>query len=266
MFLNVFESNGSLENIDAVFERDDAQFAIVQSDVLSFINTSKDRKLERIARKIKMLFPLYNEEVHLLAKKDIRSIYDLQDKVVAVGVPGSGTHLTSHLIFQATDVWPLKKQPLPSEKALDALKSGKVDAMFYVSGYPVKLFSDMSDESDYHLVPIKDKDLSGFYETSSIPMNTYTWQKNKVDTVAVKSVLMSYDSQNKYCNSAKKMTKTVYENMNWLIQNGHPKWTDVDMYYDLTRWERHECVASIFKNSKSLQQNQLQRVLKDLGK
>jgi len=181
-------------------------------------------------------------------------------------VPGSGTHLASHLIFQALDIWPLKKQTLPSEDALTALQSGKVDAMFYVSGYPVKLLSNMDDKSEYHLVPINDKDLNGFYEPSSIPANTYAWQKRQVDTIAVKALLMSYDAQDTHCDNAKKMTQTVYDNREWLISNGHPKWNNVDMDYDLSRWERYKCVTSIFKSDTSLQQSDLQRVLKDLGK
>lgn len=249
--LKVYTSKGSLDNIDSVVEKDHIQFGIVQSDVLNFIKDSKDRKIERIANNIKNLFPLYNEEIHILAKKDIKSIQDLHGKVVSIGPSGSGTHLTSHLILKKIGVWPLKKIAFSAENALAALKAGSIDAMFYVSGYPVKLFSNAGIKSDYHLIPITDKDIKKYYVASTIPANTYPWQKTPVNTVAIKAVLMSVGAQSRYCQEAQKMTQAVYDNIDWLKTNGHPKWNDVDLDYDLNQWERYDCVASTFKKINS---------------
>src|SRR5437763_14175472 len=48
------------------------------------------------SKKIKMVFPLYNEEIHLLAKKGINSFDDLANKRVAIGREGSGTRSEEH--------------------------------------------------------------------------------------------------------------------------------------------------------------------------
>ena len=113
--LSVYESNGSLENIAAVFEREDIQLGLVQSDVLGYLQESQNRKLERVAQKIAMMFPLYNEEVHLIARKEVKSFQDLNHRVVAVGSMGSGTNLTSELLFEVTNIWPKKKHLLKDE-------------------------------------------------------------------------------------------------------------------------------------------------------
>ena len=43
---------------------------IVQSDVLAFVfRIQNDPVLRRIARKVKMVFPLYNEEIHILGSQ-----------------------------------------------------------------------------------------------------------------------------------------------------------------------------------------------------
>ena len=101
-----------------------------------------DPVLKRIATKIKMVFPLYNEEVHLLARKDIADFEDLADKTVAIGEEGSGIYLTARLLFEASDVKPREMIPIAPDEALALLKQGKIDAMFYVAGYPVKLFTE----------------------------------------------------------------------------------------------------------------------------
>src|SRR5687767_10777436 len=65
--LTVSPSKGSVENVFAVYQRPATQLGIVQSDVLAFVaRVETDPVLKRIAKKIKMVFPLYNEEVHIL--------------------------------------------------------------------------------------------------------------------------------------------------------------------------------------------------------
>jgi len=103
--VNVLPSKGSIENIFAVYQKPGVQVGIVQSDVLAFVaRVQSDPALQRIAKKIKMVFPLYNEEVHLLARKGIASFDDLADKRVAIGREGSGTFLTVRLLFKLSVV------------------------------------------------------------------------------------------------------------------------------------------------------------------
>jgi TRAP-type uncharacterized transport system substrate-binding protein len=65
----VHPSKGSVENIFAVYQRPGVPLGIVQSDVLAFVaRVQTDQTLKRIAKKIKLVYPLYNEEIHLLAR------------------------------------------------------------------------------------------------------------------------------------------------------------------------------------------------------
>jgi len=59
--LNVSTSKGSIENVYAVYQRPGFQLGIVQSDVLALVSrVETDPVLKRIAKKIKIVFPLYN--------------------------------------------------------------------------------------------------------------------------------------------------------------------------------------------------------------
>src|SRR5262245_4137795 len=131
--LAVSPSKGSIDNIYAVFQRPGTQLGIVQADVLAFVSrVQSDPALVRIAKKTKMVFPLYNEEVHLLGRPNIRDLDDLADKRVAVGREGSGTYLTAQLLFKVADITPKEIVFIDTEEALAALKAGRIDAMFYV--------------------------------------------------------------------------------------------------------------------------------------
>ena len=95
--LNVVESAGSLENFIGVRKRRNTQFGIVQSDVLEYLKTFEkgDAEVQDAVRGVKIMFPLYDEEVHVLARADIAGVRDLAGKKVAVGVQDSGTFLTA---------------------------------------------------------------------------------------------------------------------------------------------------------------------------
>lgn len=249
--LRVDNSKGSVENVYAVYHKPETQLGIVQSDVLAFVSQIQTNPaLKQIASKTRMVFPLYNEEIHLLAKKDILDFDNLAGKKVAIGTEGSGNYLTSRLLFKVAGIEAAEMLTIGLDEALDQLKQGKIDAMFYVAGYPVKLFSEnVTAEDSLALIPITNKSILEFYPQSEIPAGSYAWQDKAVTTVAVKAVLISYDFRRFHCENVGRMAKFIYENLDWLIQNGHPKWSSVDLNYPLKGWEQYDCVKKYLAGS-----------------
>jgi len=242
--LTVSPSKGSIDNIYAVFQKPGTQLGIVQADVLAFVSrVQTDPVLQRIAKKTKMVFPLYNEEVHLLGRPTIRDFDDLADKRVAVGREGSGTYLTARLLFKVSDIVPKEMVFIDTGEALAALKAGRIDAMFYVAGSPVKLLSEGVTEADkLALIPISNKNITEFYPSVEIPARTYPWQAQVVPTVAVKAVLISFDFRRGDCDNVGRFAQLVSANRGWLVRNGHPKWKAVDLDAPLKGWEQYDCV------------------------
>jgi TRAP transporter TAXI family solute receptor len=242
--LSVYNSKGSIENVYAVYQRPSVQLGIVQSDVLAFVaRVQSDPVLKRIAKKTRMVFPLYNEEVHILARRGITDFDDLADRRVAVGREGSGTYLTARLLFKVADLAPKEMVFIDTDEALSELKAGRIDAMFYVAGYPVKLFTENVTEADgLVLLPVLNKSVTEFYPTSEIPASTYPWQPTSVNTVAVKAVLVSFDFRGQNCDQIGRFAQTVSSSLDWLVKNGHPKWKSVDLNYPLKGWEQYDCV------------------------
>ena len=242
--LTVHTSKGSIENVYAVYQRPGVQMGIVQSDVLAFVGrVQSDPVLSRIAKKTRMVFPLYNEEVHLLGRRGLRDFDDLTGKRVAIGRDGSGTYLTARLLFKLSEVVPAEMVPIDTTEALNELKAGRIDAMFFVAGYPVKLLKeDVSEKDGLELIPITNKSITEFYPRAEIPANVYEWQRAPVNTVAVKAVLVSFDFRRRDCDNVGRFAQTMSRQMTWLQQNGHPKWKAVDLNYPLKGWEQYDCV------------------------
>ena len=271
MELEVINSTGSIENLYAVYKRPHTQMGIVQSDVLAFVSRiQSDPVLKRIATKTRMVFPLYNEEVHLVGRREIKDFDGLADRRVAIGEEGSGTYLTARLLFEVSGVKPKEMVPIGTSEAVSQLKSGSIDAMFYVAGYPVKLFTeDISGDNGLALIPILNKSIIEFYPQTIIPANTYRWQQEPVDTVAVKAVLVSFDFRRSNCDYVGEFAQAIYENMDWLIRNGHAKWKSVDLEFPLKGWEQYDCVKSRLQHKRVVREsaaelNPILKAVKDI--
>src|SRR5260370_15848133 len=119
---------------------------------------------------MRMVFPLYNEEVAGLGRRGISDFDDLAGKRVAIGRDGSGTYLTARLLFKLSEVAPSEMVPIDTGEALGELKAGRIDAMFYVAGYPVKLLKEEVAEKDgLEPIPITNKSITELYPRADIP-------------------------------------------------------------------------------------------------
>jgi uncharacterized protein len=236
--LNVRESAGSLENAVAVRDRPVTQFGIVQSDVLEYLQTFREEnpELGRIADGLRVVFPLYDEEVHILARREIASLAGLAGRRVAVGVQDSGNFITAQLVLDLAQVEPAERRAdLAPSAALEALQAGEIDAMFYVVGAPAALFEQVDGEA-FHLLPMDDPVLQAVYTPTVIEAGTYTFLDEDVDIVAVKAVLVTFDfdpRQSAYhrraCRGVSDFTYLITTRFDELRENGHPKWREVDV-------------------------------------
>ncbi len=250
--LTVRESAGSLENFLGVRARRFTQFGIVQSDVLEYLKTfaADDPEVARAVQGVRIAFPLYNEEVHLLARRDIGSLQDLAGKRVSIGVEDSGTFLTASLVLDLAQVAPAERAMLNQDDSLAALLKGDLDAFFYVAGAPAALFQAPEiDGAQYHLVPIADPTLQAVYQPTVIPAGAYPFQTEPVDVIAVKAVLMTYEYDRRR-NAYHRESCRVVSNIAHIIRNGfaelqatgHPKWKQVDLTDLPPGWDIGDCV------------------------
>ncbi len=246
MVLSVYPSRGAVDNVYAVFKRPWAQLGVVQSDVLAFVARVQNRPaLRKMAENLRVVFPLYDEEVHVLSRSDLSGLEDLEGRDVAVGEEGSGTYLTAKLLLELTGVKPRRTLTLGPEEALVRLKKRELDALFYVSGAPVPLFTEAVKTTDeLKLLPIAHSKVTSFYPSAEISSFTYPWQKETVATVAVKAVLVTYNYQGANCEKVGRFARIVVDNLERLRRNGHPKWRSVNVDASLPGWRQYDCVTN----------------------
>ena len=85
--------------------------------------------------------------MHLLARSDIADIHALAGRKVNFGTEGSGTFMTSSVIFEALGI-DVEATTFPEPIALEKLRSGEIDALVFVGGKPLNLVSQVTSDEN----------------------------------------------------------------------------------------------------------------------
>jgi len=250
--LVVNESKGSLENLYGVYKRPQTQFGIVQSDVLDFVRNLRgnDREFNLIVERARIIMPLYNEEIHVVAKPGLTSVEDLATARVSVGPQDSGTQLTASFVLDAVQVQPREVISAAPTESLELFLNDQIDAFFYVGGAPLKLLEDPRlTPENARLLPMNDETLGSYYVSATIPGGTYGFSPEDYEGIAVKAVLMTYNfSRNnsayfrQSCDIVTNVTSAILSNFEMLQRDGHAKWASVDLEDVPPGWQKDDCV------------------------
>jgi TRAP transporter TAXI family solute receptor len=232
---------GSMQNILDLLYLRGVDLAIVQSDVLQFI---KDNAMVENVDKISYIAKLYDEEVHVVARSDIRSLKDLTGQKVHIGDVGSGTAMTANIIFDALDIG-IEPVAMANSQAIAALKAGELAAAVFVAGKPASILRELDASTGLRLIDIEtDKGLDHAYLSGEFSHEDYpdlVPEGAVVRTVAVGAVLAVYDwsrNSDRYDRTAH-FVQEFFGSLDELRTPAyHPKWYTVDLTAELPGWRR----------------------------
>lgn len=234
--LDVVPSQGALQNAIEVFRHQSIHLGMTQLDVLSYMKIygQAHEEARRVVDGLQIALPLYDEEVHLLARPGVQGIAGLRGKRVAIGEPGSGTTVTALTLLHLAGVKPRDVHTLDAARAIDALRRGEIDALFEVGGAPVRrLVEQISAADRITLLPIRlqphadDVPMAAAYRATTIPAGTYAWQERPVETVTIGSGIVT--SGTVPCEALGALARLAVDHLDWLRRNGHPKWQSVTL-------------------------------------
>jgi TRAP-type uncharacterized transport system substrate-binding protein len=216
--------------------------AILQTDVLDSVR--QQHSLPGVEGSFTYITKLYNEEFHLLAAPEVKTIADLVHRRVNVGLRDSGSDVTAKRLFDLLKipVEPVYDRP---EAALDKLRHGDIVAMAFVAGKPATLFQNVQQEDHLHFVAIPlEADVINAYVPTALSAQDYPGlipKDQPVDTVAVGSLLAVAKLQpgsERYRNVSN-FVDVFFTQFRTLLEPGHhPKWRETNLAAELSGWTR----------------------------
>lgn len=269
--LEALPSAGSPENIHRLRYEEGVKLALVQSDVYqAFINQGRagDKAADSIIRPLRVVLPLYNEEVYFIVRADspLNFVHEIRDARINVGPMRSGTAMTTTTMYRLMFDQALPDKQLTfmtHEEALFKLTGDKsVDVVAIVAGQPAKLLTDMKAEARSLIKLLK---LDPEHPASKAALKTYFPSTVKATNypnlltddlpgMAVKAFLVTYDynlagTQFRLAQFA----RSLCINFDTLQSQGHPKWKEVSLdmpqlgqgwsYFPATTRELSRCAS-----------------------
>lgn len=244
---------GSVQNIADILFLKGIDIGIVQSDVLAYIR--RERLYPGADKSIQYIAKLYNEELHILAGKDIARIEDLAGKKVNFDVANSGTAMTASLVFERLKT---AVEPVHDDQALalDKLRRGEIAALAYVAGKPAALFRDIKPEEGLHFLALPlDPALLDTYLPAQFSHSDYPAlipEGNVVDTLAVGAVMAVYNwapGSDRYRKVAR-FVDAFFDKFPALLEpSRHPKWKEVNLAAQVPDWTRFAPAENWLKRS-----------------
>ena len=234
---------GSLQNIADLKYLRGIDLAIVPADVLEY---AREKHLfPGIEDSLTYIAKLYNQELHLLARSDIKKIADLSGQTVNVDVQGSSTAFTAIRLFNLLGI-NAKITNDDQDAALQKLRNGEIAALAFVVAKPAPFFQAIDAADGLHLLSIPlTPAVTGAYIPSRITAADYprlVASEQPTDTIAVGTVMVAADVRNlsdRYRNLAD-FVDALFTNFQGLLAPGHhPKWREVNIAAEFPGWTRH---------------------------
>jgi TRAP transporter TAXI family solute receptor len=232
---------GSVQSIADILFLKGVDVGIVRSDTLDYLE--KKGLATNIKKQFTYITKLYNEEMHVVAPKTIRSLADLNGKTVSVDIPNGGTFVTSLLVFERLGIKP-NIVYVEQRVAFEKLRKGEIDAMIAVQGRPSKFITQIK-EDNLHLVPVDfARPLQTDYLPAVLTAEDYpglVGKGERVETIAVPAVLAAYNwtpGSDRY-RKVERFVGSFFSKIAQFQQPPfHPKWKEVSLTAQLPGWER----------------------------
>jgi len=232
---------GSLQNLADLGQLSMVDAAIVQTDV---VDHARAHKLYPGVDRITYITKLYNEELHLLARRDITSLSDLAGQPVNFDVRSGGTAVTAGRLFELLKI-AVKPANDDTETALTKLRNGEIAALALVAGKPAAPFRSLDGKDGLHFlaVPIDPATTAVFVPTrlTAADYPRLVPPGQGIDTVAVGAVLAvaDLDPLSVRYRAVGKFVDRFFTEFDALVEDGHhPKWREVNLNADLPGWRR----------------------------
>jgi uncharacterized protein len=240
---------GSLQNLGDLLHLPGVDLALVAADALAYAQAA--RLYSDDINKIQYICKLYDNDVHVCARPEIRAMSDLQGKPVNIDVEGAGTNLTARAVFKALGIAPDLHTEEPTI-AQDKLLRGEIAANVYTGGKPIRLFATQPADTGLHFIAVPSNlELERTYlpsgQLTHADYPTLIPADQTVETIGVGVTLAAFGwrpGTPRYQNLVTFVDSFFTRFPELLKPPHHPKWHDVNLTAEQPGWVRFAPAAA----------------------
>ncbi len=246
---------GPIANVRRLLSRENAGLSIVPSDMLLYTAQSDDRQLQQATDRLRFIMTIGTKVVHVIARKNINRLEDLEGKRVAVGPDNTALWVVSNNLLNLHGVTPSERLQLKPAEGITAILLDRADAAFVIGDAPVPVIQKLSamrqsEElasavEQIHMLELKLPAEITEYQPATV---NYPGFADDLNTVAILPTLVSYDFSHKAtpyfqyrCRELSRIGATVSNRLEELRATGHKQWRATSWEMTAGNWERDSC-------------------------
>lgn len=256
-------SNGGLDSLAQLADRQvNAALGFAQSDLLAWLRASDQPEPRRMAGELRLIAPLFNEEIHVLARRDITRLEQLAGRRVLTAVSSHGSRHTAENLLRARGVQPgAIDSHLTFAQAACAVATGQADALVAVAGRPMMPLRALdalaplpgNPLAHVHLVNISAHPDDEGYTAARLEPSDYPWMEQPVETLAVRALLVAMDFSGGG-SPYRRMRCTQLARIGTALRGGlpalqappfHSKWREVEWQRPMPGWPLEKCSGGL---------------------
>ncbi len=236
-------SAGAVQNVTDIMFLKGVDMGLVRTDSVEAIR--RMGKYGDVKGKVQYIARLVDDEMHVIAPREITDIRQLAGKRVNFDVIGSGTHFSCELIFERLGI-KVEATSYEQSVAYEKLRAGEIDASIFFGGNPVVGIAGFKNADDrYHLVPVHfDEKFSDYYLPATLSDGDYPnllASGEVIDTIAAPTVLAVYNlrpDNERYQRVARFVAAFFSKFPEFRKPPRHPKWREVNLAATVPGWTR----------------------------
>jgi hypothetical protein len=220
IFCSAQVSKGSVDNIQAV-ERGDLQFGIAKSDWIYKAYRGSAYWKGFPQRKLRTIFSIHPESIHLISDNSIEMLQDLRRKTVSIGKQKSMVRIDALAVLDAYKInqADVNVKSLQTKDAVTSFRKKEIDAFFHTAGDPSGTTHTATNTRKSRLISIEGPEVDQiiaqypYYEKTVIPISWYHAIKNKegVPSLGYKTIFFTTDDTSE--EVIYQITKQIFENL-----------------------------------------------------
>ena len=245
-------ARGKVQNLWDILYLKGIDMGFVQTDVLAYLED--DPRINSIKNRIRFITVMFPAEVHIVARKDIRTLQDLAGKKVSINAKGTGSSVVGTLLFKRLGIDAILEHE-DTNRAIARMKDGDLAAHINVLGKPARPVARIKKEDGLHLLAIPfTPEVAEIYLPSNFTSEDYpdlVPEGTEVETIAAGNVLAVFNWPEDHPRHQKvaRFVDAFFSRFEELKQPGfHPKWKDVNIGASVAGWTRFKAAQDWIDN------------------
>lgn len=187
-------SYGAVGNVSDLIYLKGVDIAITYSDVLDHFKNVE--KIPGIERRVNYIIPMFQGEVHILVRPEIKTLQDLVGKKVNFNTVGSAANYTGGIVFDRLGI-KVERLFQNNSIALEGMRKGEIAGLVHVVGKPNDLFAKLQSEPGFRFLPVEfSEKFEDYYVPAELTAAEYPnliEQGQSVQTISVPALLAVYN-------------------------------------------------------------------------